>query len=45
MRTLAGQETMSFAPGELWGPGAEADPVSAPPGPPSSDERGVMCDL
>ena len=35
MRTLARQETMSFAPGELWGPGAEADLVSAPPGPPS----------
>jgi hypothetical protein len=25
MRMLAPQATMSFAPGELWGPGAEAD--------------------
>jgi hypothetical protein len=33
MRKLAAQATMSFAPGELWGPGAEADLVSAPPGP------------
>lgn len=40
MRMRAGEETMSFAPGELWGPGAEAELVSAPPGPPSFDERG-----
>jgi hypothetical protein len=40
MRMLAWQETMSFAPGELWGPGAEADLASAPSGPPSFNREG-----